>query len=98
MSQDNLCPICQRPLGDRLVEAHHLIPRTFKGRQTVDLHKICHQKIHATFAERELFNYYHTIERLREHTEMAAFIKWVQKKAPDYYSKNDDTAARHKRR
>ena len=92
------CGVCGRLLGEKLVEEHHLIPKTFKGRHTVPIHKICHQKIHATFTERELYNYYHTFERLAEHTEMEKFIKWVQKYPPEFYSKNKETNVRHGKR
>lgn len=93
-----LCPICGRELGGVRVEAHHLIPKTFGGKETIDVHKMCHQKIHATFSERELQHYYHTVERLVEHEEIGKFIKWIRKKPADYYDKNDDTKARKRRR
>lgn len=93
------CPICARPFGDKkLIEFHHLIPRTFRGKEGIYVHKVCHQKIHATFAERELQHHYHTVERLVRHEEMMKFITWVRKKHVDFYDKNDDTGHRHKKR
>lgn len=92
------CCICHRPLGDVLIEDHHLTPKTFKGRDTVPIHKICHQKIHSTFSERDLLNYYHTADRIREHEEMQKFIKWVSRKDPGFYDKNRDTAERKRKR
>ena len=94
----DICCICHRPLGDVHIEEHHLLPKTFKGRDTVPIHKVCHQKIHATFAERELLNYYHTADRIREHEQMQKFIKWVKNKPLDYYDKNDDTKDRKRKR
>jgi hypothetical protein len=91
------CPLCDRPLG-RVADDHHLIPKTFKGKETVRLHKICHRKIHATFTERELLNYFHTVERLREHDEIAKFIKWVAKKDPDFYDSSRETTNRRGKR
>lgn len=93
-----VCCLCERELGTTLVQEHHLIPKTFKGKLTVPLHAICHQKIHATFSERELHHYYHTPDRLRQHSEIQRFIKWVSKKPIDYYDKNDDTKDRHRKR
>jgi hypothetical protein len=93
-----VCPICTRELGEVRVEEHHLIPKTFGGKEKVSIHKMCHQKIHATFSERELEKHYHTVERLVEHSEMQKFIKWISKKPLDYYDKNDDTKARKRRR
>lgn len=91
------CCICGRELGG-IVQSHHLIPKTFKGRETVDIHKMCHQKIHATFSERELEKYYHTAERILEREEMQKFVKWIGKKDANYYDKNDQTKSRKQRR
>jgi hypothetical protein len=93
-----LCPICDRELGTVNVDEHHLIPKTFKGKELVALHKICHRKIHATFTERELFNYYHTIERLRENEHIQSFIKWVAKRPIDFYDGSKETVDRKSKR
>ena len=79
-----LCPLCGRPLGLR-VEAHHLITRTYKGTETVDLHPICHRKIHTVLTERELKDHFHTVERLREQPDIATFVKWIASKHPDFH-------------
>jgi len=92
------CPIYERELGDVLIQSHQLVPKTFGGKETVMIHKMCHQKIHATFGERELLNYYHIVERIIEHTEMQKFIQWIHNKPVDYYDKNDDTQDRKRRR
>ena len=85
----NDCPLCGRPLAPPF-NRHHLVPISKGGRgtTTVLLHKICHDKIHAVFTEMELKRNYHTVERLQEHAEIAAFIKWVRKKEPEYYDKS----------
>lgn len=95
-----MCPICKRPLTGivDLDQEHHLVPKTFKGKETIRIHRICHQKIHATFSERELANYYHTPARLLEHEEMQKFVKWVSKKDPTFYDKNNDTKERKRKR
>lgn len=92
------CGLCDRPLGSVLIQDHHLIPKTFGGRVVAAMHKMCHQKVHATFSERELLNYYHTFERLLEHEELQKFVAWIKKKPLEFYDKNDDTAARKKKR
>ena len=92
-----VCPICKRPLGGVLEDDHHLIPKTFKGKDTIRVHRVCHQKIHATFSERELYNYYHTVQRLIEHTEMQKFIKWISKKPIEFYDKNERTRERRRK-
>lgn len=92
------CPLCGRELGTINVDAHHLVPKTFKGKVLVDLHKICHRKIHATFTERELLHYYNTIDRLLENEHIQSFVKWVAKKDPAFYDGSKETAERKKRR
>jgi 5-methylcytosine-specific restriction endonuclease McrA len=92
------CPICGRVLGDIGIEDHHLIPKTFKGKETVELHRICHRKIHATFTERELLQYFNTAERLLENEDIQKFVKWVQKKDPSFYDGSDETKRRKAKR
>lgn len=89
-----ICPLCGRPLAQPF-NRHHLLPLSKGGRgtTTVLLHKICHDKIHSVFTEMELKRTYNTIERLKENEEIASFIKWVQKKEPEYY----DGSAQRKR-
>ncbi|MDY0160418.1 MAG: hypothetical protein RBR64_03675 [Bacteroidales bacterium] len=84
-----ICPLCGRKMieGNSLNE-HHLIPKKYKGEKKVFMHKICHQKIHSVFTEKELFEYFYTFDRLKEHKEMDKFIKWVRKKPVDYVGRN----------
>ena len=95
----NNCPICEREMiPGKSVDVHHLIPKTFKGTETVLLHKICHTKIHTSISEREMLKHYHTIERLLEHEEIQKFVKWVSKKDPEFYTTNKDTKGRRSKR
>jgi 5-methylcytosine-specific restriction endonuclease McrA len=98
MSENDLCPLCGRTLGDINVDFHHLIPKTFKGKDGVMLHRVCHRYIHATFSERELANYYHTIERLLEYENIQKFVKWIAKKPPEYYVSANESIERKKKR
>lgn len=84
-----LCPLCGRPLAHPY-NRHHLLPLSKGGRgtTTVLLHRICHDKIHSVFTEMELKRHFNTIERLQESEEIASFIKWVQKKEPEYYNRS----------
>lgn len=102
---NNTCPICGREYGGEMQD-HHLKPKTYKTRtkevhdpdNLVRIHKICHQKIHATFDEKELLDYYHTVDRLLEHEQIQKFAKWVKKKPADFYDKSNDTKERKKKR
>lgn len=87
-----VCPLCERPLGAR-VEDHHLVPKTYKGRETVPLHPICHRKIHSVLSERELKDRFHTVEALRAHPDIAAFVTWLAKKPPDFYERTATSRA-----
>lgn len=66
------------------VNLHHLVPRRFKGRDVVAMHRVCHDKIHAVLSDRELRDHWHSIDRLRRHPDIAAFVRWVARKAPDF--------------
>lgn len=89
------CPICERELIPGIsIDDHHLIPKTFRGKEKIILHKICHRKIHSVFTERELQHHYYTIERLREHEEIIKFVKWVSKKHPEFYDGSKETKQR----
>lgn len=95
----NKCPICKRELiPGKSIDEHHLIPKTFKGKETILMHKICHQKLHATFTEREMYQFYNTIEALLSHPEIQKFVKWVRKKHPEYYDSNKETNRRKNKR
>lgn len=89
------CPLCGRELVDGpSVNEHHLVPRSHRGRDKVRMHRVCHNKIHSVFSEKELARYYHTWERLLENEEIARFVEWVRKKDPAWY----DRHAPHRRR
>lgn len=93
------CPICDRDMiPGKSLDDHHLIPRTFKGKEAITLHKICHRKLHSVLTEREMLKYYHTVERLLGHEEIQKFIKWVKKKDPEYYSGSKETKGRKSKR
>ena len=84
---DGCCPLCGRVLGTANIDRHHLIPKTFKGKEQFAIHKICHRKIHSALTERELLQTYHTWEALRGHEDIAAFIAWVAKKPPAFHTR-----------
>jgi len=90
MNDIEFCSLCNRPLPEK-PSKHHLIPKTFKGKEIVMLHRICHRQIHANFTERELRNYYHTIDRLLENNNIQKFIKWVRNKPPEFHVRTRNT-------
>lgn len=101
ISSDSLgpCPICEREMiKGKMVDKHHLIPKSKKGKETVYLHKICHRKLHATFSEKELEKKYYVIEVIREHPEIQKFIIWVSNKPLDFYDSTRDSNNRNNKR
>jgi hypothetical protein len=88
-----LCPLCGRVLGSVNIDRHHLVPKTFKGKEQFAIHRICHRKIHSVLTERELFKTYHTWETLRAHPDIQTFIAWVARKPPEFYVRTE-TATR----
>lgn len=79
------CGLCGRPMiAGPSVEEHHLLPRSQGGKETVPLHRVCHRKIHAELSEKELARGYTTLDALRAHPDIAAFIHWVARKPPEF--------------
>lgn len=83
-----LCPLCERPIPPSQQDAHHLVPKSHGGVQTVVLHRICHRQIHALLTEAELARTYATIEALKQHPELARFIHWVSTKPEAFFEKS----------
>lgn len=85
------CELCGRSMS---LTRHHLIPQSRHNKSRTrrkfsrdamksDIAMICrpcHSQIHRVFSNHELADYYHTIERIREHSEMQKFIAWVKKR------------------
>jgi hypothetical protein len=88
-SETNYCLFCGRELAPPF-NKHHLLPLSKGGKNTatINLHKICRDKIHAVFSKMELKRYHHKIERLQQHEEIEKFIKWVSNKEPQFYDKS----------
>lgn len=79
------CGLCGRPMiAGPSVDAHHLLPRSQGGKETIPLHRVCHRKIHAELTEKELARGYTTLEALRAHRAIADFIRWVARKPPEF--------------
>jgi hypothetical protein len=87
VEEETLCPLCGRSIPQSQKDLHHLIPKSHGGRQTIPLHRICHQQIHALFTETELARQYNTIDELKLQSDMMAFIKWVCLKPIDFYER-----------
>ena len=86
MSDEPLvCWLCGRPF-ETLVEWHHPVTKSKKGRGTVPVHPICHQTIHANFTNAELARIGNDPDTVQGKAEIAKFVKWVQRKEPDFHA------------
>jgi len=95
------CPICNRELiKGNSVDEHHFIPKSRGGKASdkILIHKICHQKLHSVFTNKELEKKFNTPEKCKSHFEIKKFIKWVSKKDPEYYNKNDQIKSKKGKR
>ena len=92
------CPICGRIMLEGSSDRHHFVPKTFGGKETEFLHRICHRKIHSVFTERELLHEYHTVDAIMANDEMQKFVRWVKKKEPEFYDGSKDTNDRKGKR
>ncbi|MEO1230490.1 MAG: HNH endonuclease [Myxococcota bacterium] len=83
------CGLCGRPMiGGPSIDRHHLVPKAEGGRHAVWMHRVCHRKIHSLLTEKELARDYHTFEALRGLEELQAFIRWIQKKDPEFVTRH----------
>ena len=80
----DVCQLCERPIPPALRDAHHLVPKSRGGVDTVFLHRVCHKQVHALFTETELAKHYATTQSLLAHSEIARFVQWVQDKPIDF--------------
>lgn len=85
--RSGVCALCGRA---ETLTRHHLIPRTRHHnkrnkrefdrdtvRETVGLCQPCHSQLHALFTEKELEREWNTLDRLRAHPDVTAFVAWV---------------------
>lgn len=78
------CALCDRPVPPAQRDAHHLVPKSRGGVETVWLHRVCHRQVHALFTETELARSYASAESLRAHPTMARFLVWVADKPLEF--------------
>lgn len=80
VAAETVCPLCMRPIPKSQRDAHHLIPKSRGGTETVILHRLCHRQIHALLTETQLARHYSSIEALKAHPDIAKFVAWVSHK------------------
>lgn len=86
MDDDLICWLCERPLGKR-TQWHHTVPKSKKGRETVPVHPICHNAIHANFTNAELARFGDDRGIVLTDEAILKFVRWIKGKPPDFYAK-----------
>jgi hypothetical protein len=97
---DPICALCGRPIPPHARQSlHHLTPKLKGGArgETVRLHQICHNEIHASLTEAELARGYADPESLRAHPRLARFIAWVAGKDPAFHARSVRSRRRRRR-
>jgi hypothetical protein len=76
------CEVCGRRVG--ALTTHHLVPKDERGHHgpTAELCSACHRQIHVLFDNATLARELSTIKALRQHPQMARFVRWVRKQQP----------------
>jgi hypothetical protein len=84
--EETKCPLCSRPLADP-ISRHNLIPLSQggSGEGSLAMHKVCHNKVHSLFNEKELARTYNTLEKILAQEDVQKFVAWVKKKPLDFY-------------
>ncbi|MCP1468982.1 hypothetical protein J3E64_000653 [Sphingobium sp. OAS761] len=85
MAEPDRCWLCERILGGR-VERHHPLPRSRGGRDTVQVHPICHRTIHATLTNAQLAHGFADVAKIRAEPVIARFLSWIADKPPDFHA------------
>jgi hypothetical protein len=95
-----LCPICEREMfkDGKSTNQHHFVPKSQGGQEQEYCHRICHDKIHSIWTEKELAQEYCSAEKILEQEEMQKFVKWIKNKDPLFYASTFDTKKRLKKR
>ena len=93
------CALCGIEYDDNNVNFHHLIPKSFHSNKRilkqydkdylntygVYLCLACHNKLHSCIDEKDMAFDLNTIEKIKNHFEIAKWINWKQKH-PDFSS------------
>lgn len=82
--QPVFCPLCERVIPDHQKDDHHLVPKSKGGKQTVCLHRICHDQIHSIFSDAQLAKKFSTIEAILDDRTVQTFVAWVKGKPPGF--------------
>lgn len=80
------CELCGRKMPLNIKSRHHLVPQSKGGKKSdiIFIHRICHDKIHSIFTNKELKKDFNTIEKIKQVPDIMDFVEWVKNKPFDY--------------
>ncbi|XHX78692.1 MAG: HNH endonuclease [Stenomitos frigidus ULC029] len=87
------CELCQRAMP--ALTEHHLIPRQTTKRKgldpspTIQICSACHRQIHTLYSNSHLALHLHTLEQLKQDSQLQKFLAWVHKQDPNKRVKMD---------
>ena len=84
MSNTIPCSICSRIPPEENLEKHHLIPKSKKGKETIDVCSPCGDQLHQLFTNKEMETTYNTLESLLSSEKVQTWSKWISKKPQDF--------------
>lgn len=77
----HVCGLCDRQVPR--VTAHHLVPKSRGGKETVEACPDCHGMIHAIFENKQLAITLNTVEDLKADPEFRSYLNWIQRRPAD---------------
>lgn len=82
VATNDTCQLCLRPIPKSQRDAHHLVPKSRGGVDTVMLHRLCHRQIHAFLTENQLAKHYSTIDSLKTILKLQNLLIGLAKNPP----------------
>jgi 5-methylcytosine-specific restriction enzyme A len=86
--KDGTCELCERfPIK---LFRHHLVPQSRKKHseeygEIARICRDCHRKIHATWDNKVIAEFYQTLGRVRSAPEIQSYLKWIRKQPVTTY-------------
>ena len=74
------CKICGRDTPPTYSERHHLIPKSRKGKETIEVCCNCGDQLHRLFSNKELEREFNTVESILNNDKVQKWVKWISKK------------------
>lgn len=80
------------------VDEHHWVPKSRGGDTKRLIHRVCHQKLHSLWTERELETLYDTPEKARAAPEIQDFLRWIARKPSEFNARHVRSSTKGQRR